>query len=36
MSLKKNLIKALALTTVTVILAVASGLGADTRRAAGR
>ena len=36
MSLKRNLIKAVVLTTVAVIAGIASVLGADTRRAAGR
>ena len=32
MNLKKNLIKSIVLTTVTVIIGIASVLGADTRR----
>ena len=36
MSLKRNLIKAVVLTTVAVIAGIASVLGADTRRAVKR
>ena len=36
MNLKKNLIKSIVLTTVTVIIGIASVLGADTRRAVRR
>ena len=36
MNLKKNLIKSIVLTTVTVIIGIASVLGADSRRAVKR
>ncbi len=36
MNLKKNLLKSIVLTTVTVIIGIASVLGADSRRAVKR
>ena len=36
MNLKRNLIRSLVLTTVTVLFGIASVIGAETRRAAGR